>query len=146
VIVTTDVPMKYRFLNLPTYPDIYRGSGPLGGIHSAFVHSRAQAVFVAACDTPFLAKDLIYHIINTDPQSSVRIPACQGKMHPLCGFYSRVCLPEIQHRLEQRQLKVLDLLKQVNTRTIEITPDLEFYRRDLLLNLNEPKDLISALS
>ena len=44
------------------------------------------------------------------------------------------------------QLKVLDLLKQVNARTIEITPDLEFYRKDLLLNLNEPKDLISVLS
>lgn len=144
--MTTDIPMKYRFLNLPTYPDISRGCGPLGGIHSAFVHSRAQSVFVAACDTPFPARDLIYHIINTDPQSSARIPASQGKLHPLCGYYSRGCLPEIQQRLEHRQLKVLDLLKQVNARTIEITPDLEFYRKDLLLNLNEPKDLISVLS
>lgn len=143
VIVITNVPMKYRFLNIPTYPDIYRGCGPLGGIHSAFVHSRAPSVFVVACDAPFVTKDLIYHIINTISQGSVRVPISQGKVHPLCGYYSRECLQEIQQRLEQRQLKVLDLLKQINARTIEITPDLQFYKKDLLLNLNEPKDFAS---
>src|SRR3989442_9925793 len=39
---------------LRTVPDIVPGCGPLGGLHAALTAARGDAVFVVACDMPYV--------------------------------------------------------------------------------------------
>jgi len=131
---------SYRFLDLPVYKDVYEGCGPLAGIHSGLLHSKTPACFVVACDTPFVSKEFIEYIISFEFQAEAKIASTENKLHPLCGLYSRTCLPIIEESLREGKLRVQDVLARLHTVVIPITSRLPFYRADLLLNVNELKD------
>ena len=131
---------NYRFLNLPFFADIYRECGPLGGIHSGLLHSKTRSSFVVACDTPFITAELIEHIIGSLDHADVVIPSTKKGVHPLCGLYTRRCIPVIEENLRNGKLRVQDCLSRMHTIVVPITPRLPFHRSDLLLNVNELKD------
>ena len=45
VIIISNTPDEYIFLNLPIYEDVYKGKGPLAGIHSGLKNSDTQKNF-----------------------------------------------------------------------------------------------------
>jgi molybdopterin-guanine dinucleotide biosynthesis protein A len=130
----------YGFLKLETFGDVYRDCGPLGGIHSALVHADGGDVFVSACDTPFITRDLVKYIVEFQSGASAKIPSLNQQLHPLCGLYTQNCLPMIAKRLESRRLRVLDFIEEVQATVIPISPELPFYKEDLFSNLNTPED------
>ena len=140
VVVISNVPVKYSFLNLPTFPDIYRNCGPLAGFHSAFLHTHAPAVFVTACDTPFITKELIEHLITSPAEEDVRVPSHDGKLHPLCSYYSRASLPTIESHLGRQQFKIQEVFKELTIHRVPITNDLPFYKKHILSNINDLKE------
>ena len=140
VVLVTNDPSGYEFLGLETFGDIYRDCGPLGGIHSALVNAGSADIFVIACDTPFVTRDLVRYIIGFDSNARARIPSLNQQLHPLCGFYTRDCLSAIAERLESRRLRVLDFVESIQAEVIPISPDLPFYRENLFNNFNAPED------
>src|SRR3989304_6097335 len=86
----------YRFLGLPVFADLYRDSGPLAGIHSGLLHARTSAIFVVACDMPYVFQELIEYIVDFESNADVKIPMIDRTLHPLCGLYSRRCLPTVE--------------------------------------------------
>jgi molybdopterin-guanine dinucleotide biosynthesis protein A len=52
------------FNNLPVYPDIYQGIGPVSGIYSALKYSKNPYLFILSGDMPFIDKNLITEMIN----------------------------------------------------------------------------------
>ncbi|MCX6144288.1 MAG: molybdenum cofactor guanylyltransferase [Ignavibacteriales bacterium] len=140
VILVANDPSAYGFLGLETIEDIYRECGPLGGIHSALVHAGSADIFVSACDTPFVTRDLFRYIVGFDSHASARIPSFKQQLHPLCGIYTQKCLPAIAERLESCQLRVVDFVESIHAAVIPISPDLPFYREDLFANFNTPED------
>jgi molybdopterin-guanine dinucleotide biosynthesis protein A len=141
VIIISDRVKAYEFLGLQVFSDIHKDCGPLGGIHAAFVHSGAEAIFVASCDIPFISKELIEYLVHFESKADATVPSFEARIHPLCGLYSRRCLPFIEDSLKNRTFKVLDILKRFHTDVIPITSDLPFYKNDLLLNLNKLEEV-----
>ena len=141
LLIISDKWKTYEFLKIPVVPDIYKNCGPLGGIHAAFHHSTASALFVVSCDTPFISRELIGHIIGYEGDAEVKIPSEDSSLHPLCGFYTRGCLPVIEMNLNKQCFKVQDIFHQLKTLIIPITPELQFYTKELFLNFNNPADI-----
>lgn len=140
VILIGDGAQRYEFLNLPTYSDVIKNCGPLGGMHSAFVNTHAQFIFVMACDTPFIPPDLVTYICEFKPDAEIKIPLAGGRPQPLCGQYSRKVLSSIEARIKEGSLRVESLIDDFHSVLIPITQDLPFYDNRLFLNFNTPAE------
>ena len=61
----------------PVDDDLVPGCGPLGGLHAALTAARAEAVFVVACDMPYVTAPFALHLLSfgrAPPTSSCRGP------------------------------------------------------------------------
>jgi molybdenum cofactor guanylyltransferase len=117
--------------------DVVPGSGPLGGIHTALTHATHGAVFVAACDMPYLSAALITRLFEPLPDADVVVARTNRGYHPLCAVYTRACLEPIARRLADRRLKVRELFEDVRTRVVTlVNADLH-----LVANVNTPEEL-----
>jgi molybdopterin-guanine dinucleotide biosynthesis protein A len=141
VILVARADPSYSFLELQSFDDIYSDCGPLGGIHSGFIRSGAAAIFVTACDTPFITRDLIRYIALFPAHTPAKIPSLDGCHHPLCGVYDRGCLTQIIDHVQDRRLKVMDLLTEIRTTFIPVGPSLPWYTPNLLANVNDKAEL-----
>ena len=140
VVIVSDRGDAYSFLNLPTYPDVEKNCGPLGGIHSAFVHTDAPALFVVGCDTPFISTGLVNYICDFESLDEIKVPTMGGRVHPLCGVYIRKVKLQLEENLRAGLLSVQFLLEKVHPAIIPITADLPFYDKKLLTNINNIHD------
>jgi molybdopterin-guanine dinucleotide biosynthesis protein A len=141
IIVVANDPSAYGFLRMEVFRDVYQELGPLGGIHSALVNAGSADIFVIACDTPFVTRDLVKYIVGFDSNAPAKIPSFNQRLHPLCGVYRHDCLQAVVDRLESRRLRVLDFVESIHAEVIPISPDLPFYRENLFDNFNAPEDL-----
>ena len=64
LIIITNQPEGYAYLNLPTYGDRFLNHGPLGGLHAALHYATKRYVLVVACDMPWLNRPLLSHMIS----------------------------------------------------------------------------------
>src|SRR5262245_15817148 len=64
-------------------PDRIAGCGPLGGVHAALEHAAHDAVFVAACDMPFLTSPFVAHLLDLSRDVDVVLPRTERGDHPL---------------------------------------------------------------
>ncbi len=73
----------------PTVGDVFPGCGPLGGIHAALVHSKAELNVIQAIDMPFVSGDLLKFILGQAAETGamVTIPSTRCGLQPLCGVY-----------------------------------------------------------
>ena len=127
--VTTDILVVTR--------DIVPGCGPLGGLHTALTDARGDAVFVVACDMPFIEAPLVQYLLGLTSEADVVVPCTERGYHPLCAAYTRSCLPAIGRRLANRQLKMSELFADVRTRLVTSDEIDRFGDRNrLLANVN----------
>lgn len=121
------------------------GNGPLGGIDAALAHARGRPVFVLACDLPRVGPDLIAHLLElalpaiASGEVAAAVPALDERLQPLCAVYGPACRAEIERRLADRELRVLDLIEAIGALRVDLGRDLPFFRRDLLDNVNDPR-------
>jgi molybdenum cofactor guanylyltransferase len=121
--------------------DIVPGCGPLGGLHAALTEARGDALFVAACDMPYLDAALIRYLLGLTREGDAVVPRTKRGYHPLCAVYTTACLEPITRRLGARRLKMVDLLKDVRTRIVTLE-ELNRFGDDgkLLANVNTPAE------
>ena len=147
----------YQDLGLELVPDIHPGLGPLAGLHAALSHGAGRSVFVLACDLPLVSPALVRHVLDypwpeSEDEDKGRAPArakvafADGRLHPLCGLYAPGCREVVEKHLQLANLSLHDLLAAVETHAVPVTPELPFFREELLLNVNRPSDLEAARS
>src|SRR3990172_12233796 len=66
LIVTTNRPGDYTFLNLRLVSDLKPGRGSLGGLYTAIASATHPIVAVVACDMPFASPTLL--------ETAIRLP------------------------------------------------------------------------
>lgn len=130
----------YSFLTEPIHKDIHERLGPLAGIESAMTHANTDWLIVSACDTPFISSEVYTHLLSNKDGYDVVVPVFGGRTHPLAGVYHISCLPFIQENISKKNLRMMDLLHDMNTNYIE---DLEgHFAKEALsrhfLNINKP--------
>jgi molybdopterin-guanine dinucleotide biosynthesis protein A len=148
LIVTTNRPDDYRFLDLRLVPDLKPGRGALGGLYTAIASTSHPVVAVVACDMPFASADLLRAAsrLLVEEQVDVVIPKSDEGYEPLHAVYRReTCLPAIESAIGADLWKVVAWFPQVRVRTLtsnEVKPydpsGLAFW------NVNTPEEFAEA--
>ena len=142
ILISSNDPACYEFLNLPVIPDRYRGQGPLAGVHAAMLWSDCPLYIVLACDLPNLKAGLLRKLASLAEGHDVAVPRCgNGLAHPLCAVYRRTCLPIVESLLFRGDNKMIEILEDpsLSIRWVEAEEG-EFEDADLA-NINTPEDL-----
>ncbi len=141
VILVTNSPLNYLDLNLRTVADLLPGKGALGGIFTGLFYASYTHAFVAACDMPFLNRELISYLINLASRYDIVIPKTEDGFQPLHAIYSQKCLLHMENLMRQGSLKIIDFFHLVKKREV-LTNELQTF--DPLLksffNVNTPED------
>lgn len=157
VILITNRPDEYKFLNIPLYEDVYKYRGPLAGIHSGLLNSTTEENFVISCDIPLITKEIIEYIIKYNTTHPITVCRADGYIQQLAGKYSKSLMPKIEALLKieedetrdsnqkKRKCKVHSLLDLVGTEIIE-AKELDFYSDGIFLNMNRQEDYQIILS
>jgi molybdopterin-guanine dinucleotide biosynthesis protein A len=148
LIVTTNRPEEYAFLNLPLFPDLKPGRGALGGLYTAIASAKHPLVAVVACDMPFASASLLEAAgrLLLGEGMDVVIPKSDEGYEPLHALYRReTCLPAIEAAIDADQWKVIAWFPHVKVRVL--TPD-EIRQYDpsglAFWNVNTPEEFSKA--
>lgn len=164
-MLITNHPEQYLAYDMPIFTDLFPIRSPLCGIHAGLFYAKTPYIFVAACDIPFLKKEMVQTILQEiDGGFDVIIPETPKGLEALCAVYSKRCLPVIERQLKQQisvtgekadpkerklvqGLKVQRFFDKVRTKKI---PEKTILRADPELisffNVNRPEDLDKALA
>jgi molybdopterin-guanine dinucleotide biosynthesis protein A len=127
-----------------TVHDPVEGYGSLMGIHTGLNYAK-QAVFVAACDMPFLNQGLIRHMIDSSSGFDVVVPKPGGLYEPLHAVYSAACIPYMEELINKGERRIISFYEKV--KVLEISDDvLDRFdpQRLSFFNINSPEDLARA--
>ena len=119
IILVTNNPEIYQFLNIKTVSDQFPGSGPLAGIHAGLEASDYEENIVVACDMPFLNPALIRNMLGRCKGFDVVVPDLKGELQPLHAIYSRRCIGHIQERIAEGEFRIFDFYPEVLTLHLE---------------------------
>ena len=141
MLVVTNTPEQYDFLNCRMVPDIHLGMGALAGLHAGLSNSRTTHIFAVACDMPYLNSTLIKALVSQRHRSDIIIPEGEYGLEPLHAVYSRSCLPAMETALLSGRRRLVSFFPDVQVRKIPCqelrTMDPEL---DSFCNINTPAE------
>ncbi|WP_163969810.1 molybdenum cofactor guanylyltransferase [Oceanobacillus halotolerans] len=145
LVIITNEPSRYTHLSIPLQRDRFHYQGPLAGIESGMYYHEADVYFIAACDMPFVHKDVYDQLFNQLGRYEAVVPVYDGQIHPLSGIYKRSVLPVIQQLLNDDQRKVKKLLDAVQVHYVH---DFSGIPQELVekhfFNMNHPEQFEHA--
>lgn len=149
VLVTTNDPESYRFLEVPLFADLKPGRGALGGLHTALASASHPLVAVVACDMPFASLELLTFARNLllNSEEDVAIPeSADGWYEPLHAVYRReTCLPAVTQAIDSEQWKLISWFPQVKVCKITSADVARLDPHGLAFsNVNTPEELLQA--
>ncbi len=142
LLLVTNTPSEYAYLDLPMVEDLIKGLGPVGGIYTGLEVIEDEAGFFVACDMPFLREDFLRYMVGLKGVYDAVVPRVGWMVEPLHALYAKNCLPAIRESIHSQEYQTLKFFQKINVRYIEeeeirsIDPDLRSF-----LNINRPEDL-----
>ena len=136
-------PAKYG----PVVADIFPGCGPLGGIHTALVHSTAELNLMLAVDMPFVSTELLVFLFAQADRSDaiVTVPRTGRGFQPLCAVYRRGFLTAAEQALRAGKYKIDAVFAGVSLRVIEEAEVVAAgFSEHCFFNVNTPQDRLTA--
>jgi molybdenum cofactor guanylyltransferase len=148
VLVTTNKPEGYTFLDLPLVPDVIPGRGALGGLYTALRAASQPLVAVVACDMPFVSPELLSFERNLLLRESydAAIPRTEGGTEPFHAVYrGETCLPHIQAAIQADKWRVDAWYARANVRLLSPEETRPYDPQGLAFwNVNTPEELAEA--
>lgn len=133
VIIITNSPAEFRYLNIPAASDILPGCGPLSGIHAALSLSPAEYVLVVSCDLPLLTPQILRSLLTAYPGYDITLYK-HAQFEPLCAVYRRTCLPALEELIDHGEYRIIDLFPTLNVKVIRTDQNEAFQ------SINTPED------
>ncbi len=127
VVISTNEPGRYFHLGVPLVGDIIPERGPIAGILSVLTATGEDAVFVVACDMPFVSEELVRYIAGVYDRQKVKrgegsvdaiIPVFEGKIEPLFGVYTKSVVDAIGAAMLIGRKGLIALLNSLHVRYI----------------------------
>jgi molybdopterin-guanine dinucleotide biosynthesis protein A len=147
IILVTNEPEAYSFLNIKVTTDQYHGKGPLAGLHAGLVASRFEKNVIVACDMPFISSEFARDLVNRIGNYDAVIPVINGRQHPLFSVFKKKNIERIAESIDNEQLRMRGLLDQLYVLYLT-EKDLMDYSKESLerifFNMNNPIDYESA--
>ena len=121
--------------------DLVAHCGPLGGLYTALVTSRADATLFLSCDMPFVSAGLLEMLVR---KAKRKENALFVEANGLVGFplvlFRRTALPVVESQLAKMAFSLQRLAQVLRSQTIKLTSS----RARELFNVNTPDDLRKA--
>ena len=136
IVSNTD---NYNKLDYPVYEDIYKNTGPLGGIYTGLTYSATEYNLVVACDMPFITPNIFNLLLSFADTYSIVVPSVNGRFEPLCAFYHKQTCHKMNNLLLQKTWKMQQVIRQFDYKEIK----LENTQTELSVfaNINTPEEL-----
>jgi len=146
ILITTNRPETLTHLNLRMAPDEVRGAGALHGLKTALGAAQGEVVLVLSCDTPFVSRELLEHLLNRAHEADVIVPKHGDKYEPLQAVYNRErCLPAVEAALDSGERRMVSFFPKVRVLPIEVPELSELDPSGLsFFNVNTAEDLERA--
>lgn len=121
--------------------------GPVGGICYGLQAAAGDFGFVTACDSAFLNRQLISHLLSLRDGYDVVVPYWENRLHPLMAVYRRTVVPILEEQLANGELRLVDLFDKVRTCRVDEDEIRRFDPEgDSFFNMNRPGDYSEALT
>ena len=138
IVISTNEPDRYQFINCQVIPDEITGQGPLMAIYSV-LKSLGKPLSVMATDIPDIPVNILESILkltHENPASQVILPiTSRGEYEPLFAVYRPEILPAMESALERGQRHIYGLFTEGPITTYTLQPD------ESIPNLNRPADV-----
>ena len=122
IILVTNQPMAYLEWDVNIVTDIYSYRSSLTGIHAGLFYARTPFIFVTACDTPFLKKEMVETVVShIEPGAAVVIPETADGTEQLCAVYSKSCLSLMERQIEEKKFQIKKMFRKVRVKKIPET-------------------------
>ncbi|MGO9379722.1 MAG: molybdenum cofactor guanylyltransferase [Dissulfurispiraceae bacterium] len=127
VMISTNMPELYFYLGAPLVGDVLPSRGPLSGIYSALINSHDPAVFVVACDMPFVETGVISLICGKYEERTVKerfdavIPVFGDEPQPLFGVYCKTALHALEDGIMNDKVSIKLFLREIRTLYVDET-------------------------
>jgi molybdopterin-guanine dinucleotide biosynthesis protein A len=145
ILIVTNNRFLYEGFQAVVVEDLVESKGPLGGIFSGLSSSANDLNFVVGCDMPFINPDLVAYLVGKPQDYDVVIPEINSQLETLFARYSKRTLPFIASQLERGELRVLNILKNLQVLRIASHEIARFDPDHLsFFNINSPQDLERA--
>jgi molybdopterin-guanine dinucleotide biosynthesis protein A len=146
IIIVTNEPEEFSKWDGLIVSDIDPSRCALAGVHAGIYHATYDKVFITACDTPFIRKDIVEYILSfADSEHDVVIPEGEGGLEALLAVYSKACLPLIEKNLKD---KIFMIKKFYAKNRVKVVPLAKLKEIDPLMesffNINKPEDIEQA--
>lgn len=147
LIIITNSPQEFSYLNLPIYEDPIKGLGPIGGIYAGLEAMGDENGFFVACDMPFINEKLVHHIVAIRNDFDAVVPKVDWKIEPLHALYTKSCLPAIIKLIESGSYQTIKAFNSFRVRYVteaeikEFDPELQSF-----MNINRPDELFDAMN
>jgi molybdopterin-guanine dinucleotide biosynthesis protein A len=131
----------------PVVEDVFRGCGPLGGIHAALRASPAELNLMLAVDVPFVPPALLRYLLTRARGSDAiaTVPRAGGGWQPLCAVYRPEFGDVAERALRDGRYRINVLFEVANVQAVD---EEELARAGFAAssfrNLNTPDELEAA--
>lgn len=145
VLVVSNAKEKFGIPGVCELTDIYKGMGPLGGIHAGLRRASHDTVFVTACDMPLFHPELAEKLLSYSTRYEAAVPVANGRIQPLFAMLKKtpaLLVAESMLRADQRRLR--GLYEQLHTCYYSQHEQAE--DPDLFFNINYPADFERLVS
>jgi molybdenum cofactor guanylyltransferase len=142
VIIISNSPDDYLFMELKIFKDIFPGLGPLAGIHSGLHNSKTENNLIISCDLPLISAEVITNIVKYESDKPVVIYQKKNRLQYLCGIYRKACLAFLETSLKSNNLRVKDFINKIDLEVL----DAEEFPDEVFFNLNTIEDYETLVS
>jgi molybdopterin-guanine dinucleotide biosynthesis protein A len=116
--------------------DLVRRCGPLGGVYTALVTSRAERILFLSCDMPFVSPALLPALIARMTPRDQALFAAEENRFGFPFILRADALPVVHEQLSARQFSLQRLARRLNARRVQLPRRF----RAQLFNINTPAD------
>jgi molybdopterin-guanine dinucleotide biosynthesis protein A len=148
IVITTNRPQNYKFLDVRLVNDAIPGRGPLGGLLTAFIEATFPIVGVVACDMPFVNPQLL--VAQRDKlvfdQLDLVVPETELGLEPFHAIYRRdTCLLPVIFAIWKGKWRANAWFHKVRQHRFS-TQEIRLYDPELIsfCNVNTPQELQDA--
>jgi molybdopterin-guanine dinucleotide biosynthesis protein A len=114
IFVVANEADRFADLALTVHADLMPGTGALGGVYTALVHSPASRVIVVACDMPFLDPRVLERLVElTSSFDAAWVRTARG-VEPLLACYRKSAAAVLRQELDASRLRAGDVANVIS--------------------------------
>lgn len=147
ILVVTNDPMRYLEWDVDVVTDLLPVKSSLTGIHAGLFYASTPYIFVTACDTPFIKKELVSLVLaGIAPGVAAVIPETPSGAEPLFAAYATDTLPAVESAVRDGKFKIQRVFRRMRVkkipvnRVLSVDPELTSF-----FNINTAEDFDKAV-